>query len=765
MSTIARYKVPAILVAALLVLTFLPLSPPVSPVQAAVTGVTITSPTTDSPAYAKTGGVVTVTYNVTCNDTAQGDIKVEILQAGTSTVVASTDINAVSLNAGVNTRSDGVTLTGVPSGTYDVRVRARQPTGAGDWSLATQSTQSNALVVDNTAPVVTLINPNGGNYVHSDQPYTVQWNATDAVPPGEVTVSAKYSLDGGATYRDTAFGPVTKTKGVNSHAWPATSIPNVDCSTARLQLTVTDAAGNSTTVTSASNFYILNSPPSVTITIPNESTVWNGGSTQTITFTTSSAFNLNVDYKLEFYNGSQWITITPGDGWVKNVPVGLTSYNWTVNNAYRGADAKIKVTVKDKAGREASSTSPRFTIRDVTAPTVQVTKPALGDKVYSGVSTRIEWTANDNVAGQNLKYCWYLSTDGGSTWENLCGTSSEEAQGTRTKDWTPSVTETKTNCKIKVTATDLATPSPNTGEGVSGTFSIIYAATPPTVQVTSPNTAVSWEVGTCQTISWTASDPSDPTAKLTYTISLSTDGGANYPTTIAVLPSKPQGSYSFTWAVNGTPSTQCRIKVTATNPGSDRSGDDASDVDFSITEATCDVKTPSPSVTLPQGWSLISLPVIPVCTNIESVLGPILDKVEAVWYYTGGASGTWKSYAPGLPSPTLTTMEAGKAYWIKLSESADLTVTGRTWVCPGVTPPTYSYVAGWNLVGYKSLLTPPKKVGNYLPQNQAQHSQPISGCWDNRGFTKTDDEYMEQWRGYWVFFTGAGPWYAAIAAD
>jgi len=759
MSTIAKYKVAAILVAALLVLTFLPLSPPVSPVQAAVTEVTITSPTTDDPAYAKTGGVVTVTYNVTCNNTEQGDIKVEILQAGTSTVVASTDINAVSLSSGGNERSDEVTLTGVPSGTYDVRVRARQPTGAGDWN---STTKSNALVVDNTAPVVTLINPNGGNYVHSGEDYTVQWNATDAVPPGNLTVSAKYSLDGGATYTNTAFGSVTKAKGVNSHNWPAANIPDIDCSTARLQLTVTDAAGNSTTVTSASNFYILNSPPSVTITIPNASTVWNGGSTQTITFTTVSAFNLNVDYKLEFYNGSTWITITPGDGWVKNVPVGLTSYSWTVNNAYRGSSAQIRVTVRDKAGREDSSTSPPFTIRDVTAPTVQVTKPAVGDKVYNGVPTQIKWTANDNVAGQNLKYCWYLSTDGGSTWENLCGTPSPGAQGTITQDWTPSVTATKTNCKIKVTATDLATPYANTGEGVSGTFSIIYAATPPTVQVTSPNTAVSWEVGTCQTISWTASDPSDPTAKLTYKIELSTDGGGNYSTTIAVLPDKPQGSYSFTWAVNGTPSTQCRIKVTATNPGSGQSGYDASDVDFRIDAATCAVETASQA--LPAGWSLISLPVIPVCTNIESVLGPILDKVKAVWYYTGGASGTWKSYAPGLTSPTLTTMEAGKAYWINLDTGGGtLTFQGRKWACPGATPPTYSYVAGWNLVGYKSKVT--KTVSTYLPQNQAQHSQPISGYFGGASFTLMDTESWQPWRGCWVFFTGTGPWTAAIADD
>ncbi len=164
----------------------------------------------------------------------------------------------------------------------------------------------------------------------------------------------------------------------------------------------------------------------------------------------------------------------------------------------------------------------------------------------------------------------------------------------------------------------------------------------------------------------------------------------------------------------------------------------------------------------------MSLPLIPTNTNIENVLGPIVDKVLAVWYYNPSAAGTaadpkWKSYAPGLPSPTLTTMEAGKAYWINLSSGDTLTFQGRKWVCPGVTPPTYSYVAGWNLVGYKS--TVEKRVDIYLPQTQAQHSQPISGYFSSVNITALDTQDMLPGRGYWVFFTGSGPWTASIAAD
>jgi hypothetical protein len=722
-----------------------------APVKAAVTVVTVTSPTTGSPAYSKTGGTPTITFDVTTDAGVLGDISIKILQAGTTTVVASRDVQyifALGANVGLFWT---VTLTGVASGTYDVQVSAREPAGTGTY--IDSAVRSNALIVDNTAPVVTLTQPNGGEYVHSGNAYTIVWNATDAVPPGNLTIGALYSTDGGTTFPpgNIAFAPVGFVKGVNSASWLAADIPNIDSQLARIRLTVTDAAGNSTIVTSASNFTILTTAPTVSISIPNASTSWNGGSSQTITFTTTSAFNLNVDYMLEFStDGATWSTIT---NYVTNQPVGLTTYPWTVNNAYRGAAARIRATVRDKVLRTGTTTSGLFTILDVTAPTVTVTAPAAGAKLYNGVASSITWTANDNVAGVNLTYNWYYSTDGGSSYAFI-GTANA-AQGTNTQAWTPTgITTTQTNCKVKVEAADAAT-TPNTGTGYSGTFSIYPATTAPAVTVSAPATSASWQAGTCHAINWTSTYTTDPDALLTILIELSDDGGGTW-ATIATLPNQSVGSGSFNWAadVAAAPQTDCMIQVTATDPalvpGSGTSGI------FTITAAEAGLTTAN--VPIGAGWNLVSLQLVPTCTSVGSVLAEVLDDVDSVWYFTGGPSGTWQSYAPGAPS-SLTTMEAGKAYWVNMDSGfggVDFTFQGRN--CPaGIgPPPSYTTVAGWNMVGFKSTIG--KQVQVYLGTcPSTYYLLPIYEYTGSAYVALTlCTSNMTAGKGYWVYYSTAG---------
>jgi hypothetical protein len=751
-----------IFISLFLVFSLVSISITAEPVNAAITAVSVTTPTTGSPAYAKTGGSVTVTFSVSYDAADTADFIINILEAGTSNIVATTNINSVAVSSSPQSFSYPIALTGVATGTYDVTVGARQPTGSGTYLYATAN--SNAVVVDNTAPVVTLTNPNGGNYVLSDAAYTISWNATDTTPAGaNLTVTAKYSIDGGASWTATNIVGVSKAQGVNSASWTASNIPDGDYSTAKIQLTVVDAAGNQTVVASASNFYILNSSPTVSISIPNGSTSWNGGSTQSITFTTTSAFNLNVDYWLEFNNGSGWSTITPGTGgYVTNQPVGLTTYSWTVNNAYRGSSAEIKATVRDKAGRVgAASTSPAFTILDVTAPTVTMVSPEAGDKVYDSQATTIDWTATDNVAG-TLTYYWYLSTDGGSTWQQLGTTTA--AQGANSQAWTPSVTQTMTNCKIKVTATDAAT-TPNTGQAISSTFSIIYGGgTATVVTMVSPVGGETWQGGTCHAITWTASDPVDATGTLDYTLEYSDDGGGTW-TTIAVLTERDQGSNTFCWAVPTTADTDYQVQVTADSP-SGGTGSDASD-DFAVT--TADTAVEPATLNLKQGWNLVSLELMPVvCPStstsyscsypIESVLADCLDRIESVWYYPQGVGTTWLHWAPGVPS-SLTAMTDGKAYWIYISAGVDTSATylGRKGPAGGGFPTTpYQYYVGWNQVGFKS--TSDKEVQTYLGGTPGTtYIVPIYG-WDaglQAWTTLAADDDMTSGDGYWVYFNVA----------
>ena len=155
------------------------------------------------------------------------------------------------------------------------------------------------------------------------------------------------------------------------------------------------------------------------------------------------------------------------------------------------------------------------------------------------------------------------------------------------------------------------------------------------------------------------------------------------------------------------------------------------------------------------------MPIIPTCTSVESVLagtvGTLTPYVNSVWYFTGGPSGTWQSYAPGAPS-SLTTMEAGKAYWVNLATGTPVSFTfqGRKCAAGLGPPPSYNTVAGWNMVGLKSTIA--KQVQAYLGTcPSTYYLLPIyeytGGAY--LGLSLCADS-MTVGKGFWVYYNTAG---------
>lgn len=96
---------------------------------------------------------------------------------------------------------------------------------------------------------------------------------------------------------------------------------------------------------------------------------------------------------------------------------------------------------------------------------------------------------------------------------------------------------------------------------------------------------------------------------------------------------------------------------------------------------------------LSQGSNLISLNKTPLDTSITYVLAAISGKIKSVW----GFNGTWQHFDPLKPELSdLHEMLPGKGYWIDMSSSAYLNVTGNS------PPATIDLSPGWNLVGYNS---------------------------------------------------------------
>ncbi len=167
--------------------------------------------------------------------------------------------------------------------------------------------------------------------------------------------------------------------------------------------------------------------------------------------------------------------------------------------------------------------------------------------------------------------------------------------------------------------------------------------------------------------------------------------------------------------------------------------------------------TPVSSFDIPlkPGLNLISLPLVPDDSAIETVLASILDQVETVWHYdTTGPVPEWRSYGPGAPSD-LTTMKDGLGYWVKIKDGAggDVVLAMSGQETPSA---SYEVVKGWNLIGFKSVsaMAPEEYFGELIGDIEA-----VMGFDGNALFEvlpSSATPRLMPGQGYWLHMNVAG---------
>jgi len=169
------------------------------------------------------------------------------------------------------------------------------------------------------------------------------------------------------------------------------------------------------------------------------------------------------------------------------------------------------------------------------------------------------------------------------------------------------------------------------------------------------------------------------------------------------------------------------------------------------------------AINLVQGWNLVSLPLIPVNTAINTALGSLVlsNEAQSVWSYQGGF---WKfaTLTAGRLSGSLLTVQDGAAYWIYMGKADTLWVNGYV-IPPASSPPSYSLAAGWNMIGFKpqpSVVS--ETVSAYLtslgtkydPNNVWLYDNP-SGTWTRAAGSTS----ITPGQGIWIFMTSAATLY------
>ncbi len=168
---------------------------------------------------------------------------------------------------------------------------------------------------------------------------------------------------------------------------------------------------------------------------------------------------------------------------------------------------------------------------------------------------------------------------------------------------------------------------------------------------------------------------------------------------------------------------------------------------------TGSVATPT-TLSLSPGWNLVSLPFQPANAAPSTMLSGISGACEVVWGYPNKA---WQVYDPNdIAGSTLTTMQAGNGYWIKMTAGKTLSVSGSA------PSSSISLLEGWNLVGYSgtSCVAPATALSSISANLQVSWGYP-NQSWQVYDPNDSGDSTLTQLcpnNGYWINVNQAGAW-------
>jgi len=346
---------------------------------------------------------------------------------------------------------------------------------------------------------------------------------------------------------------------------------------------VTDRDGNTTTKSFNINVYIL----SITILSPTSSSTWQSLFTYQVGWSysgdTSGIDKVKIWYSPD--NGTTWRYITQISG------SSITTYNWYIpydSSLTYPLNAKMKIYATNSSGVKIAETiTDTFTINPPL--TFTFIHPVSTDIWQTDSLQKIEWsTLGDRSQVNQIKMWFRYSKDNGATWSNWIWLKMYDRDrygnlvDTINYYWWKvlysyeslfSDSDYPIKLQIRIYAVD------SSGRYVVPEVllsSQITTQSPLKINVTSPNGGEYLKQGTTYNITWTISGYTGfiQNIKIKYSI----DNGATW----TFITSLPPTSTSYSWRVPSVNSTNCLIKVYATDSNGNYLAEDNSNRVFTI---------------------------------------------------------------------------------------------------------------------------------------------------------------------------------------
>ncbi|MGY0832691.1 DUF4347 domain-containing protein [Azospirillum argentinense] len=472
--------------------------------SAAPTGPTVTDANISISGGSGTGGAYKIgdTVTATWSNTATGDnntdaltgVTMDFSQFGGGSAVAATNSN------GIWTATYTITAGSIDATNRNVSVTATTASGS-----TTQADGTNATV-DNVAPTLTLGNMAGqaslvgtNSTLRIGSTVTAIWDNSGSGDGSDNTdtiasVTADFSQFGGGS-----AVAMTNTGGV----WTATYTVvagSFDTTGRNVSITVTDNAGNSTTLTDTANHKLDNVAPTVTdANIAISGGTGTGGAykigdTVTATWDNTLSGDNNTDtltgVTMDFsqFGGGSAVTATNSNGvWTATYTITSGSIDATSRN--------VSVSVTDNAGNKTTTADAANAIVDNQAP--KVTDPAISISGGTGtggaykIGDTVTMTWDNTLAGDNNTDTLASVTVDFSQFGGGSAVAATNSNGV----WTATHAITSApggtaNLNVSVTATDNAGNVKTTADTTNATLEVAV----PTV--TDGNIAISGGSGT-----------------------------------------------------------------------------------------------------------------------------------------------------------------------------------------------------------------------------------------------------------------------------